>query len=72
METVQMSDRSPQAAHPPKPGCRSIFCSTRPRREEIRLLWPSRAQPLDKRWFDRVGLRALTASAQLVHQTANA
>jgi hypothetical protein len=34
--------------------------------------WRGRAQPFDKRRLDRVDLRALAASAQLLHQTADA
>jgi hypothetical protein len=48
-----------------------VLAGRRPYRD-IGLLRRRRAQPLDKRWLNRVGLRTLAASAQLFHQTANA
>ena len=48
-----------------------VLAGRRPYRD-IGLLRRRRAQPLDKRWLNRVGLRALAASAQLFHQTADA
>jgi hypothetical protein len=48
-----------------------VLAGRRPHRD-VGLLRRGRAQPLDKRWLNRVGLRALAASAQLFHQTANA
>ena len=79
---VLLSSSSSAAAHRPRILllARRQFClicnsTLWPSSARSRLLldrWRGRAQPFDKRRFDRVGLGALAASAQLLHQTADA
>jgi len=52
--------------------CSLLALAGRRPHRDVGLLRRGRAQPLDKRRLNRVGLRALAAAAQLFHQTANA
>jgi hypothetical protein len=69
---LQNSDRAERRFKPPNPAFPVSGVIGDGGDDGVLYRRPGRAQPLDKRWLNRVGLRALAASTQLFHQTANA